>query len=711
MGGFGIDAVARSARAAAAIGTLCVGILAGQAAPASAAGQFESFAATATSSQAGGHPDLGIALSLANPGSPETAKILTLDAPQGLTAYLNSIPPCSLADLATGECVPASQVGLATTRAAHDGTPDFLFGTAPVYAIRPAGDEYGRLAFTIPTLGFTQSMQAAVRTGGDYGVRLTIPNLPSAAPLQGLGLLLWGSPADPSHDAARFPRGSAGCPGLADASCLTEPTPSSAPIRPLVGYPPACGGQPLPLTLELQTYQDPAHLTTATAGLPAATGCNLLPFNPSVFVQSSPSTRTGTFFNLDLRVPQPVTPTGLTPSAAKSTFIDLGGALLLDRAAADRHAACGEAEAAIGTDAPPACPASAKLGTVRINTPVAPEASGGPFPFNAEAATGGGGTRVAIPQIAGSVYFGGPEPGGGYRLYLLPSGFGIQMKLQMLLQPDPESGQLIVSLPALPQFPIAEIDLHLPATSGVIRTAVLCGSYSVGSTITPWSFPQFGFQLTQPLILSTGPGGTPCPGPPAQAQVELTPAQVIADGRSSTTATALVSDQDGIPVPGEQVEFSSTDPGERIGPVTDHEDGTYSAQIIASTTVGTPTITATIKSAEPELSASALLQQLPVPTPAPPAASEAAVPKVRIGKHPRRRSRRRSAVFTFAADVPGSTFYCKLDSRAYRRCTSPTTLTNLAAGKHRFSVYAVSPSGGAGDPAILKFKVLPPKRN
>ena len=79
-----------------------------------------------------------------------------------------------------------------------------------------------------------------------------------------------------------------------------------------------------------------------------------------------------------------------------------------------------------------------------------------------------------------------------------------------------------------------------------------------------------------------------------------------------------MTDADGIPVPGETVEFSSSDPGQAIGPVLDNEDGTYSAAVISSTAVGTPTITARVVSAEPELSGSAQLRQDPIPSPAAP---------------------------------------------------------------------------------------------
>ena len=292
------------------------------------------------------------------------------------------------------------------------------------------------------------------------------------------------------------------------------------------------------------------------------------------------------------------------------------------------------------------------------------------------------------------------------------------MKLQMVLKPDPKSGDLVASMPVLPPFPLSEIDLEMPAASGVVKTAVRCGPYVGSSTMTPWNpspLLEPGFEV-QPLPLSTGPGGTPCPGAPTGAHVALAPTHIVANGKSTVTATALVTDADGIPVPGETVEFSSSDPGQAIGPVLDNEDGTYSAAVTSSTAVGTPTITATVVSAEPELSGSAQLRQDPIPSPTagtpavPQAENRKVIPTVSFGKHPPRRTRRHRAVFTFRSDVAGSSFFCKLDGRPYRPCPSPTRLSGLGLGQHHFNVYAVSPSGSTGVPASLRFTVLPPKR-
>ena len=52
-----------------------------------------------------------------------------------------------------------------------------------------------------------------------------------------------------------------------------------------------------------------------------------------------------------------------------------------------------------------------------------------------------------------------------------------------------------------------------------------------------------------------------------------------------------------------------------------------------------------------------------------------------------------TATFTFTADEPGSTFWCRLDSGPYAPCTSPKTYTDLAFGTHVFEVVAIDPAG------------------
>ncbi len=55
-----------------------------------------------------------------------------------------------------------------------------------------------------------------------------------------------------------------------------------------------------------------------------------------------------------------------------------------------------------------------------------------------------------------------------------------------------------------------------------------------------------------------------------------------------------------------------------------------------------------------------------------------------------------SASFSFTSSITPATFACSLDSSAYTPCTSPTTYSSLAVGKHSFAVRATA--GGVTDP-------------
>ncbi|WP_244929313.1 invasin domain 3-containing protein [Nocardioides sp. W7] len=84
-------------------------------------------------------------------------------------------------------------------------------------------------------------------------------------------------------------------------------------------------------------------------------------------------------------------------------------------------------------------------------------------------------------------------------------------------------------------------------------------------------------------------------GPVTQVAVGVADATLVSTGEDSTTVTATATLADGTKVPALEVLFDSTDPAQSVGPVTDHGDGTYSATLTGSTTVGAATVTATAR--------------------------------------------------------------------------------------------------------------------
>jgi hypothetical protein len=652
--------------------------------PAHASESISSFAASQSSTQAGGHPDLSVSFTLAEPGAPEVAESAVIGLPAGLTVVPSSVPSCAAASFALDECPASSQVGLATVRASYEGDADHLMGTAPVYALAPESGRYGGLGFVVPTTEAPVTVPLLLRNASDYGLSATIEDLDQTAPLAGLSMTLWGVPAEVGHDSQRFPRGAPGeppgCPGLEDASCLGGPVSSSISQRGFTLAPTTCASRHPAATLAVRTYGDPDHLVQAQASLPAPTGCDQLSLNSSL--AASPTTaeaNSPSGLTLTVADPLSLSPSSPTGSELRNVIVALPPELELNEAALEGRAVCNDAEAGIGTESPGACPEESLLGSVSLELPSGP--------------------------VPGFGYLGEPAADGSARLLLLASGGGLDAKLAATLGEDPETEQPLVRLEELPQLPISEYEIHLFAgREGLFLTPIYCGEFEVEGRLTPWDEDLPGETPRQNFTIDSGPGGLPCLGPAKDLQVTLSPGSAPADGSSAVTATAAVRDANGLPVPWDELTFSSSDPGDKIGPVQADGDGTYSARIVSSTTPGVATITATDESVEPHISGAGQLTQLSLSQGSPP--HPKAAPKVRLTKKPRHASRERRPRFRFRADVSGATFRCRLDHHAFRRCRSPFVSPRLAPGHHRFQVRAASPTGVLGPTVGYSFVVL-----
>lgn len=84
-------------------------------------------------------------------------------------------------------------------------------------------------------------------------------------------------------------------------------------------------------------------------------------------------------------------------------------------------------------------------------------------------------------------------------------------------------------------------------------------------------------------------------------------------------------------------------------------------------------------------------------------------PLARITFGPAAKTRARRPVFRFydATGQPGSAFFCRVDKKRWKPCSSPLKLPRLNLGKHVFSVSAINAVGVSGGiPVRRKFKVV-----
>jgi hypothetical protein len=461
-------------------------------APAGAEQPINTFFVLSSSSQAGGHPDLETQFTLDNPGDPEAAKNISVNLPEGVFGNPNAVPRCSSVEFALFECPAFAQVGKITISANYEGNPNYLLGTAPVFTVEPRSEEESaRLSFIVPGLNIPINIPVAVRTGTDYGLRMTVTGITQQIPLRSAQIAIWGFPADDAHNDERFAKGSpgnpAGCVNSVLATC-TGSHPTVVPVKPLINNPTVCTGEPLTVSLDVQTYQDPTHPSHAEGQYPATTGCDNMTFNPVLEMHlTSNETDSASGMELIMAAPQ-FEGFANSPSEIRSATAILPDGVSINPDAADGQSSCTDAQANFGTELPTNCPDNSKIGNFEILTP----ALDGP--------------------LIGSLYFGEPKGGVQYRVIMAADGFGIHAKLVAEVHPDPITGKLTMEVNDLPQVPFDSFNLRVFASDrGLLATPIHCGVYLADSFFVPWN-DRLAPQRSQPnIVLNAGPNGRPCP--------------------------------------------------------------------------------------------------------------------------------------------------------------------------------------------------------
>jgi hypothetical protein len=467
------------------------------AAPAQASQEIEQFDTSSTNTEAGNHPDLTTTFTLSNPGQPEAAESVSVNLPTGLFGNPNAITPCIPADFALMRCSMDSQAGIITVRANHEGNPNFLLGTAPLYVVSPRPDkEPARFAFYVPIINVAINIPVHIRTASDYGLRMTVDGIPQSVPLASSLIRVWGLPAASDHDLERFLPGSpgspAGCPNQGNGKCASQngniPRPSGIQVKPLIDNPSICTGEALVSVLEVRTYQDPNHVTKDTASYPPTTDCEKQAFKPVLNAAlTSIEADSPSGIDMELKAAQ-FLGRGAMPSPIRTAVVTLPEGLSVNPDAADGQTACTDDQANFDIEGKAECPDTAKIGTFEIGTPALDE------------------------PLRGDLYIGEPKPGNQYRLLMVASGFAINAKIVADIHNNPESGQVTFAVTDLPQVPFETFKVHLFASDrGLLATPTHCTLYKIKSLFSPWN-DRLAPQPSEPNMgISSGPDGKPCP--------------------------------------------------------------------------------------------------------------------------------------------------------------------------------------------------------
>jgi uncharacterized repeat protein (TIGR01451 family) len=368
-------------------------------------------------------------------------------------------------------CPQSSQVGVV-----YPVIPGTLqHAIEPLYNVVPPPGVPAALAFEI------EGTAVEILGGVDGGFHLTArsTDIVSRFRVSEIAFTLWGVPSDKRHDQSRK-GGEEGTPGFCRAGCAIAPSPA-----PFVTMPTSCT-EPATAGVEILSWL--GHTAEATRpmtdreGDPAPiTGCDQLAFAPTI--ESRPTTNAAeTASGLDFTIHQPQDESleGRSTAPLKDATVTLPEGLTVNPSAADGLAACTEAQMGYAPEegkvrfstAPQSCPDAAKVGTMKVKTPLLED------------------------ELPGSIYLAKPfdNPFGSLvALYLAveDEGTGIVAKLAGKAVPDPVTGQLTATFTENPELPLEDISLHFfEGPGGALTTPLVCGAHTTASTLTPWSTPE-----------------------------------------------------------------------------------------------------------------------------------------------------------------------------------------------------------------------------
>lgn len=499
--------------------------------------------------QAGSHPyeatfslDLASAVGdheelLPSGGEP---RHLEVKLPPGIIADATAVPRCTRPQLTNEECPQASMIGVDSayfTSNIQKGFPVFNMAPPPGVAVQFAFSFGGILVF----------LNSTVRTGSDYGATTTA-QLPQRLLATDV-LTLWNVPGEASHNLWRNGE-LGGCTkeqieqaGSTSQETLTQlcVAPHFPTRKPFLTVPTACGGL-TPITFKADDWQNASSLTEATLQLHDSNGaptqfgeCEGLSLAPQVSVAADTAEAdapTGGTIEVKPSLGGLQEPGLRGTSDIRHATVTFPEGVVVNPGRAAGLQACQETpeQSGIGTEDAAHCPPAAKLGTVKIKSPLIEAAE--------------------EKELEGTVYLLQSNPP---RLHVLvaASADGVNVKLVGITRLDEATGRVVATFGAdptveaedpalrghmaLPPLPFSSFKVTLEGGGkSSLVTPSQCGTYTTEAKFEPWASPFIPeFATSVAVGITAGPGGGACPSAPLPFSPSMTA------GSSSTEAGAF----------------------------------------------------------------------------------------------------------------------------------------------------------------------------
>jgi hypothetical protein len=433
---------------------------------------YESVAKTPSEAftQAAGHTPWGVTTFELNhkkgllAEEPEGAlKRIRVDVPAGLAADPEALPKCKRTEFDANACAADTQVGT-TELTVYDGVNDLTVAGEVYNLEQPEGLPlfFGIDTGVEPLVNVHIFLEGHVAWSSDYHEYFEINNVPKEGELGGMKVPLTVLKSKLNFN---------GHAGAGDFLTLSSVCSNSTTSH-----------------LEVESYA--GEISKTETHTPAGVeGCDKVPFKPTaVALPESAQSDTPDGVTTELEVPQNVGPLAISMADVKDVHLTLPEGMTLNPSAARGLEACTAAQIGIGTTNPVTCPAASRVGGVTIETDLPPG------------------------SLAGNVYLGnpsgGPITGPPYTIYLdAESIYGVSVRLQGSVNPNPSTGRLEATFTNNPQLPFSALLLTLKGgAQAPLANPLGCETGNVEALFTPYT----GLVA---VLSSTPFATTGCPSP------------------------------------------------------------------------------------------------------------------------------------------------------------------------------------------------------
>jgi hypothetical protein len=363
----------------------------------------------------------------------------------------------------------------------------------PIYAIEHEFGTPAQFAFPDPVEN-VHTLSARLRPDEGYAVSFELAPAPKTA-IMGSTVTLCNFGAE--GDAFVFKR------------CLEADEPGSNPT-PLFTNPTRCDDDPPVTVAKVSTWEHPDQFIVEEFTNAPITECEAVKFEPkAALVPTNREADSPTGLDVEVKVPTDglEDPKGISQAHMKRVRVTFPEGMSVNASAGHGLGSCSAQQVKLKTNDPISCPESSKFGSLEIETPILKNTLEGDVYIAKQGDVGGA-------LIGFYIVFDSKED-------------GILIKIPARVDPDPVTGQLVVTMDESPEAPFSKAMLHFPSgPRATLLNPPKCGSYEIKTEISPWSAedpdnPTAAETVTQtsPYEVTQGPNGGPCPSGELRARM------------------------------------------------------------------------------------------------------------------------------------------------------------------------------------------------